>query len=79
VGYLSVSAGTKEQLRDACEAMQAAASAAGLGQLQWMDTQASTAAAFCWPTGRGILPAETRRTDQVFTGLESLATEKESL
>ena len=79
VGYLSVSAGTKTQLRDACEAMQAAASAAGLGQLEWMDTQASTAAVFCWPTGRGILPAEARRTDQVLTGLESIATEMETL
>lgn len=79
VGYLSVSAGTREQLRDACEAMQAAASNAGLGQLEWMDTQSSTAAAFCWPVGRGILPAEKGRGQQVFTGLESIATEVETL
>ncbi|MGW9159301.1 hypothetical protein [Microbacterium sp. NPDC055665] len=79
VGYLSVSAGNRAQLGEACEAMQAAASGAGLGQLEWMGTQSSTAAAFCWPTGRGILPAESRRTDQVFTGLESIATEKETL
>ncbi|MFJ4167816.1 hypothetical protein ACIPY5_19870 [Microbacterium sp. NPDC089698] len=79
VGYLSVSAGDRKQLRDACEAMQAAASNAGLGQLEWMDTQSSTAAAFCWPTGRGILPAEKGRGEQVFTGMESLASEVESL
>lgn len=57
VGYLTVSAGDERQLIEACDAAEAGASDAGINRLVWMDTQQASAAASCWPVGRGLVPA----------------------
>ena len=55
VGYVSVSATSRDELRAAVDVIEAAAAGEpAINQLVWLDTQHATAAACTWPVGRGI-------------------------
>lgn len=74
VGYITVTAGTKRDLLDACEQMTSAAGNAGISTLEWLDPYQQTANAYTWPTGRGIKAAK----DSISSHVEKFAAGHES-
>ncbi|TIH33780.1 hypothetical protein D4765_13940 [Subtercola vilae] len=68
VGYVTVSATDEPALIEAVDAIEDAASQAGINKLIWLDTYQAAAHATTWPVGRGLTPA--RR--QGYAQLESL-------
>lgn len=74
VGYITVTAGSRQELSDAVEEITAAASNAGISKLTWLDPHQQTAAAYTWPVGRGIAPSN----GSIGTRVEKLAAGKEA-
>ena len=55
VGYITISARTRDELMHAVDAIEAAAGGQpAIRSLEWLDTQQAAAAANTWPVGRGI-------------------------
>jgi hypothetical protein len=74
VGYITVTAGTRRELIDACEHTAASAANAGINVLEWLDPFQQTANAYTWPVGRGITPSGASASTQ----LEKFAAGKEA-
>lgn len=55
-GFITISARTVEELREASVKVEEAADAAGITRLLWEDTYQSAAAATTWPVMRGVVP-----------------------
>ena len=52
--YLTVSAPSLDELRDACSLIEAGADELGYSRVDWLDTLSSAAQATTWPVGRGL-------------------------
>ncbi|UKA56703.1 hypothetical protein LFT45_22785 (plasmid) [Arthrobacter sp. FW305-BF8] len=58
VGFITISARTQAGLTDAARRLEeSAATAAGIGKLEWLDTYQSAASGTTWPIYRGTKPA----------------------
>ncbi|KRE28251.1 hypothetical protein [Agromyces sp. Soil535] len=69
VGYVTVAARTRKDLRRARRSMEDAASNAGIHRLTWVDAQSSTVNCYAWPLGRGITPRRKGLGDRFMTML----------
>jgi hypothetical protein len=76
--HITVSARDEASLRESCLLMEEAASAAGLNQLRWLDSQQLAAQSATWPFARGVAPTP-RSAGAVILGALAGRGHKESL
>jgi len=70
VGYLTVTARSREELSDVCRRVTGtAARELGIERLEWCDTYQAAASGCTWPIARGLRPPISRGRDKLLGGL----------
>lgn len=70
VGYLTVTARSREELSDVCRRVAGtAARELGIERLEWCDTYQGAASGGTWPIARGLRPPISRSRDKLLGGL----------